>query len=418
MRLIGPLLVATAVAATIPASAQVPPYDPPVLQLRSGPGTAYNLPPGASFEGQTPRLNQRGAVAIQVPTLPGTSAQGIWYGASGSGSVVHTAPESDLILGLTLNDLGMVIYEVSHSAQDGLYFVDTSTGANGFETDLPAGASGWGSPEQNAVGEVGYRAVLGGSYEWVTWDGSTAAVQAAEVGLDPGSPYSLLFPPSFNDRHQMAGKVRLGELGQVGDERPDQIRIFDADGSSTLVAEDQDSNPSAPYLGFDDTVSLNDAGWVAFVALRDDGHREVILSDGFSSRLVASEALPEIGSIEASPVAASSGGLVAFRGVDAGGLQAVAVGDGTELVRVVGEHDLVATDLGTARVDRPDPGPVFDGALSVSPGGDLAFHATLTAPDNPQLDWGRGVFVVLRAGLLFDEGFEPGTTAAWSSTTP
>ena len=418
MRLLGAVLVATAVAGSMPAFAQIPPYDPPALQVRSGPANAFNLPVGASFAGQTPHLNRSGAVAIQVPTLPGTGAQGLWFGGGGSGSLVHTATEGALILAVTLNDPGMVVYELSHVTPEGLYFYDTRTGAGGFETDQPAGASGWGSPELNAVGEVGYRAVLGGSYAWVTWDGAAAAVQAAEVGLDPGSPYSLLFPPSFNDRRQMAGKVRLGALGQVGDERPDQIRIFDADGSSTLVAEDQDSNPSSPYLGFDDTVSLNDAGWVAFVALREDGHREVILSDGFSSRLIASEALPEIGSIEASPVAASSGGLVAFRGVDAGGLQAVAVGDGTQLVRVVGEHDLVATDFGTARVDRPDAGPVFDGAVSLSPGGDLAFHATLTAPDNPQLDWGRGVFVIVRAGLLFDEGFEPGTTEAWSSTTP
>jgi hypothetical protein len=312
----------------------------------------------------------------------------------------------------------LVVYEVSHSAQDGLYVFDTSTGSGGFETDQPSGSSGWGSPDLNQVGEVAYRASVAGSCEWVVWDGTTAAVRAAEVGLDPGSLYSLLYPPSFNDHGQVAGKARLGAAGQVGDEQPDHILLFDATGTLTLVAEDRDSSPTSPYLGFDDTVSLDDVGRVAFVALRDDGHREVVLSDGFTPTLIATDALPEIASIEASAVAAGSGGLVAFRGVDAAGLEAIAIGDGADLVRLIGEHDLVATDLGTARVDRPDPGPVLDGAITVSPGGDVAFHATLTAPDNPQLDWGRGVFVLLRAGLLFDEGFESGTTAAWSSASP
>ena len=58
------------------------------------------------------------------------------------------------------------------------------------------------------------------------------------------------------------------------------------------------------------------------------------------------------------------------------------VGDGTALVRVVGEHDLVETDLGTARIDQNDNSVVFGGSVDINDRGDLAFNAALTPPSS------------------------------------
>ena len=63
---------------------------------------------------------------------------------------------------------------------------------------------------------------------------------------------------------------------------------------------------------------------------------------------------------------------------DAAGLDAVFVGDGRRLVRLVGEHDLVATDLGTGRIDQNDGSVTFGGSPAIDPAGSVAFAATLS----------------------------------------
>jgi hypothetical protein len=98
-----------------------------------------------------------------------------------------------------------------------------------------------------------------------------------------------------------------------------------------LIAEDRDSNPASPYLGFDNSVSLTDSGWVAFTASLDGGARGVFFSDGTTTRSIATTALPEVSEIEFFAPAANEAGVVAFRAKDGSELRAVWVGDGTDL---------------------------------------------------------------------------------------
>lgn len=385
------------------ASGSVPEYTDYELQARSNFGSAYNLPAGSFFTNSTSDINDQASVTVKIVNIAGTDSQGIWFGGGGEGEIVYTSPTGAFFSDATLNNSDRVVFDQSYSSLDGIYYYNAVSGEGDFLTNQPLGASDWGTPLINDAGEVGYRVRFTTSYAWVSYDGTATAVHAADASADPSSPYSYLFTPAFNNARQIAGKVRLGPPGQYGESRPDQIRIFDADGSSVLIAEDADSDSGSPYARFDNSVGLTDDGWVAFHATLVGGERGVYLSDGTETREIAREGVGLVSELEFFGPAVSADGLVAFRAFDSSGLRAVFVGDGETLVRVIGEHDLIETDLGTARIDQHDSSPVFGGGVSINANGDVVFHASLTPPDNNQVEWGSGVFVAYAsAGLLGD----------------
>ena len=84
---------------------------------------------------------------------------------------------------------------------------------------------------------MGFKASFDGDYAWVSFDGSATAVHAAMVDIDITSPYSYLFTPAFNDSGLIAGKVRLGGIGQTAESQPDQIVVIDSSGTAPFRAE-------------------------------------------------------------------------------------------------------------------------------------------------------------------------------------
>ena len=376
------------------ARGEVPTYETFELQCRANFSGAYNLPNGAFFTSNTPALNDPGQVVIKLTTYPGSDAQAIWFGGQGSGGVVFFSQPDAFFGSVSLNNAGKAVFDQFLGTQNGIYYYDGAAAAGGLLTALPFGATAWSSPQINAAGQVGYRAGFSGPQAWVSYDGTpTVAVHAAEVGLQPTSPYSFLFTPAFNNNRQLAGKVRLGGAGQTGESQPDQVRIFDSNGASTLIAEDRDSNPASPYTRFDNAVALTNNGYVAFIATLAAGGRGVFLSNGTETRTIATTTGYGLSDIEFFGPAANDAGLVVFRAVAIGGLRNIYAGDGVVLRKVIGEHDLVPTDLGTARIDQHDTSPVFGGSPALNQNGDVAFNAALTPPDNNQIEWGSGLFV-------------------------
>jgi hypothetical protein len=201
---------------------------------------------------------------------------------------------------------------------------------------------------------------------------------------------AFLFNPSTNAGGQVGGKVRLGTTAGSS---PDEIRVYSGPGSFVILARDVNALASSPYAGFDNSVDLADDGRVAFIADTVTGDRGVFLTNGTTTLTIALESDDEVSDISFFPPSVNASGLVAFRGLDAAGLDAVFVGDGTELRRVVGEHDLVPTDLGPGRIDQHDDSVTFGGALGINAAGDVAFHAALAPPTNPMIEWGSGMFI-------------------------
>ncbi len=410
-----------------PGLAQPPTYVDWQLQARSNFSGAFNLPDGAFFSNITAQVNDLGQTTFNVGVLPGSAQKGVWFGAGGSGGLVYTSPDDAFIFSVSINNAGRVVFEQTDIAP-GLYFYDSVAMNSGPVTNRPIGAVGWSSPQINGGGAIGYRARFANGNAFYYWDGQDARLIVAEVDLDFASPYSFLFTPSFNDQNQIAAKARLGGSGQVGESQPDQILIFNADGSTRLIAEDQDSDPGSQFESFDNGVSLTNTGWVAFNA-RVGGVRGVYLSDGATLIRIADESDAEISTLEFFAPAANDAGLTVFRAFNAGGLRAIWAGDGQGLTRVIREHDLAPTDLGQARIDQHDGSPVFGGGLDVNNAGQVAFTAGLTPPDNNQIEWGSGVFLARPEGggpalqatlvdappVVDGAGFQPGDVIRYTA---
>lgn len=408
--------VVAAVALAVPVRGEVPVYAEPVLKARANFSGAYNLPNSVFFTNSTPALSAAG-VAIKLEVL-GPTTQGVFLHDGISGAVVFEAESDAFISDVSINADGVVVFPQFFSSMDGIWFYDHDGASSGRLTNLPLGASSWSRPQVDDQGRVGYRAGFVGGQAFASWDAGQVAIHATEVGIDVQSPYSFLFTPSTNGQRQIAGKVRRGGAGQTGESQPDEIRIFESNGSSVLIAEDRDADPTSPYTRFDNSVSLTNDGWVAFTAELFTGGRGVFLSDGVETRTIAHVSGGVVTEIESFAPAANDQGQVVFRGRDANGLRAIFVGDGSSLVRVIGEHDLVDSDLGVARIDQHDASPVFGGSPAIAANGAIAFHGGLTPPGDNQIEWGSGLFVVEPAPLVFADGFETGDLTAWSAVVP
>lgn len=400
------------------ALAELPVHGPAILLCRANFSGAYNLPNSAFFTNSTPALNEAGETAIHLSVL-GNDTRGVFYHDGEVGGVAFEGPVGAFLSDVSINNGGRVVFPMSQSSnQDGIWRWDAPTDTAGRLTNLPLGTSTWGSPQVDDLNRVGYRAGFPGGQAFASWDNGAVAIHATENGIDSGSPYSFLFTPSANGQRQIAGKVRLGAAGQIDESRPDQIRIWNSDGTSVLIAEDVNSNVSSPYARFDNSVSLTDNGWVAFTALGNDNRRGVYFSNGTTTRQIAIDDNTLVTEVEFFAPAANDAGQVVFRGRNNAGLQTIFVGDGSTLAEVIKEHDLVDTDLGQARLDQHDNSPIFGGAPAINQLGDVAFGAGLAPPANNQIEWGSGVFVMRADSGIFADGFESGDTTAWTSTVP
>lgn len=387
-------LAAGILVATMASPAETPTYTEFELQVRSNlcvneSPEVFNLPCDHFFTSGTVTLNNAGQVAIRLNVMGGADTSGIWFGESANGDIVYTSPEGAFVSDANLNNNGYVVFPQTFSSLNGVYFYDSATDTSGFLTNEPLGSSSWGSPQVNDDQDSAYRAGFGGGQAYVSVDerGATA-VHASNQNADGTSPYTFLFSPSLNNLRQIAGKVRL-----TGSGAPDQIRIFNADGSSTLIAETSTLDPSSPFSSFDNSVSLTDTEHVAFTASLKAGGRGVFLSDGSETIEIATTNDPEINSIEFFAPAANNSGLVTFRARDEQNLFAIFVGDGNDLVRVIGQFDEVPTDRGPGQIAQHDTSPTFGGGVAINDNGDIAFNAALTPVDDTQIEWGSGVYI-------------------------
>ncbi|MEC9372931.1 MAG: hypothetical protein VYC34_03770, partial [Planctomycetota bacterium] len=385
----------TAAALATAATAGVPSYQTPELKARSNFSGAYNLANSFFFTNRTPSINDHGEVAITIGVAASTDTSRLWYSGVNEPMGVYSTPSGGFLSDASLNNSGVIVDVQSFTIPEGIVEVDVPNMTSGLGVGAggPFGVIDWSTALINDLGQIGFRATTGsGTQAYVSVD--TDNTQAKHVEEILGSPYSFLFTPAFNNARQIAGKARVGMAGQTGGSQPDEIRIWNSDGSSILIAEDRDSNINSPYTGFDNSVSLTDNGFVSFTANLAAGGRGVFLSDGTTTVTIATEADANVSNIEFFSSSANEQGLVAFRAFNGAGLRAIFVGDGTTLVEVITEHDLVPTDLGTARIDQNDSSPTFGGAPRLNVHGDLAFQCPLTPPDNNQIEWGSGIFVM------------------------
>ncbi len=384
------------------------------IQARANFSGAFNLPNSAFFTNATPVLtdplspSSPVTVAFKVAVIGSTGTQGIWRGANGVGSIVYTSPVDGFVSDASINNGRRVAFALDFtSASNGVWVVEPSNSANRqISTINPASLSSFGSPLINDAGRIGMRALIGlvaqGFYAWAPDPAPTGTFTqlAAEspVGAPPPpGPFSFLFTPSFNSEGDIAGKARVGDLGQTGNERPDEIRVFHAGVSGTLIARDRDGDPLSNFASFDNSVALSDGGVVAFIAtlVSPANTRAVYISDGGPPVEIARQGVNGVGNIEFFSPSINERGQVAFRAFDSGGQRAIWVGDGAALRVVAHQNDLVTIDGGqTAQISENNPGdPCFGGSPRMNSRGDVVFSAALIPPGQFGVELGSGCFV-------------------------
>jgi hypothetical protein len=402
-----PVLLGIAIvfASPLPAFAALPNQWGFELEVRSNlliNDNGYNLPPGSSFNSITADINNNDQVALLVQVVPGDDSMHVWSGAHGNGQLVWAGVVNAFLSDVKINTLGQIVFPQTDSATDGIYVYSPVTGTATRISTLPIIPNSWGSPDINDAGAVGFRADFSSGKAFVSASAGSALIHAGDNGVDPGSSYTFLFTPAFNNARQIAGKVSTNAAFTNN-----EIRIFNSNGSSVLIAQDKTTNASSPFASFDNSVGINDAGQVAFVAKRAaDNRRAVYRSDGTTTvEIAAVDPLGVVRDIEFFSAALNLSGVVAFRGKDANG-QAIFAGDGTSLRRVVGKLDVLPSDLGHAQVAQNDSSPVFGGGVAINDRGDIVFTATLTPVGNDQIEWGSGVYVAYADDRLFANNFD------------
>lgn len=384
------------------------------LQARANFTGAFNLPNGAFFTDSTPSLTDPAAaglpgfLAFKVAVISGSTSQGVWTGSNAVGSIVYTSPANGQLTDVSINSEKRIAFALDFaSANNGVYVIEPTMGNFAWlyiSQPNPPSLTMFGAPSLNNAGRIGFRAFVGllnrAYYSWSPspLPGGTFMFHAQESPhQQPPGPFSFLFSASFNDAGDMAGKCRRGDAGQTEDSRPDEIRIFHAGVSSTVIARDRDADPLSNFASFDNSVSLNDGGQVAFIAtlVSPVGARAVYVSDGRPPVEIARSGVGGVGNIEFFAPSMNNRGQVAFRAFDSAGLRAVWVGDGASLRVAARQNDLVPIDAGqTGQISENNPNdPCFGASPRINSRGDVAFMAALIPPGQPAVELGSGAFI-------------------------
>ncbi|MDQ2658889.1 MAG: PEP-CTERM sorting domain-containing protein [Verrucomicrobiota bacterium] len=207
-----------------------------------------------------------------------------------------------------------------------------------------------------------------------------ATILASETGVEPASPYTFLFTPSFNNAGQIAGKVRLGAIGG----NSDQIRIFDANpgNPSVLVAQTRDLDAASPFTRLDNSNAFNNAGDVAFEGTAaSTGTRGLFLfHNGQITTIALADPAGMVRDLNFFAPEINDFGLIAFRGKDSANNDAIFVSDGTNLLRLIGVGDAIQTDRGADSII------AISGKPNLNNLGEVVFNVNLATG-------GSGVFV-------------------------
>ncbi len=414
--------------ATNPATAQIPDYEAPQLQARTNllvNDNGWNLPPGSSFNSITASINDDRFVTFPVqivtdPEDPSIMGAGVWYGRDGVGGIAfrHDAPDNEIYIGdrASINaDGGVAYYTHGGGTNYTMWLLDPVTATPTQVVLLPLTPNSFSNVSLSDDDYIGYQGTFGGGRGFASTLALVAPPDRDSVAhlydnsIDPSSPHNYLYSPSMNNQRLIAGKVNVG-VG--GDYTKAEIRLFAADGTSTRVVADNVLDPASPFDRFDNSLAINDGNVVAVsVRIAAGSVRAVYRFDGETAVEIARVGAPgPILEIDSFAPAINDAGLVAFRARDAQG-QAVYVGDGTSLVRVIGNGDTIMTDLGEGQLGQDVANsPVFGGAPGINNNGDVIAVAGLHPAGNNQVEWGSGVIVIPAVvpdtDTIFVSGFE------------
>jgi hypothetical protein len=221
---------------------------------------------------------------------------------------------------------------------------------------------------------IGYRGTtVSGTRKWIIdrFNGSTRE-QTVYLADGVGTEQSFLYPPTTNAALRMGGNI---------DDSDGTSAIVRVAGPGNVVTIFSSTQPDVDFIS--GATDMNNADEVAFYARSiSTGTFTVYRSAGGAADTIAVAGALGIdsASMAAFPPSISDNGWVAFRGKDASG-DAIFVGDGTDLVRVIGHGAIVNTDLGVLNLGFTfGPGNVqaVSGPIDMNGRGQIVFAGVLS----------------------------------------
>lgn len=388
-----PLLIS--LLASSSALATLPIYGQPELLARANGPSTYHLPPMTFLSNATPVINAQGDVAFKVVAIEGETTQGLWYksAADNEGRIVFRAPLEKVVSDPALNDRGEMVFSVFEDhTSEGLFLYESVSSQTrkileNDNTELVAHVY----PTLLNSGEVLFRGThLSDDHSYFHLkDGLQKVLSEGEQTETFKASY--LFAPAVNNQGQIAFKIRLGNKGDWTPNFPDAIVLRNQDGRYSVLARDQKTDPSSPFIAFDNSVALSEQGHVAFVATLASGKKTLVLQEGPRQRFLATEGEDDISELELFSPKVNSQGLVLFRAKNAKGERGLYLSDGSEKKRLLGENEELPTDLGPGRVWADAVYAAFSGGVNLNDRNELTFHTLVISAETGE-EWGSAIY--------------------------
>ena len=365
-------------------------YDAPTIYGRTG-ITCFNMPDGSSIASPTISVDDARDVALDVNFVGNTGGAGLFYGNFEAGNPIGgiVFDTSDIIFGdPSQNGNQEAIFTVGFNAD--LFVYDAFSAAT-TSLNFPLGATGSSGLTFDSSQRIGGRIRFGNGDAYGVFNAKTAGfptfnVYATDSDLDASSPYSFLYSPDMSRQVATSNPRIAAKVSTIAGFDFEEIRIFESGGTSTLIAVETEIDPASPFSEFvTNSISISDDGSkVAFQANDVDGNSGIYLYNDQlqTTTLIGSEANALVNSIDFFAPDVNDQGMVVFRGDDALGRSSVFAGDGIELIRVGGEGDMIATDIGLRQLGRRDQDFSQSGAPRINNHGDVGWIMQYFDPTN------------------------------------
>ena len=236
------------------------------LLFRTDISHGFNIPYDSHLYDSTPVSSPQGDVAIGIPYTQGQFKPSVWLKtfSQKKGKIIWNGQESEKISNLGITRSGDVCF--AHYDKDFFLKALIYLKKNGSILeilDLPKSWAFASAVSKNQNFHCSFSVMkLDGSRQIITAD---FLKQNISTAYSPKPGVSYLFTPSSNFKGNILFKVRYGQKGQVGDEQPDQLLMFNGNDTVVLLS-DKDQNKNSLLYEFSHLVSANSSGDRCFYA--------------------------------------------------------------------------------------------------------------------------------------------------------
>jgi hypothetical protein len=377
-------------------------FEPAELLARSNVRDSFNLPALTYLSNVAPVINNLGEVAFKVVATGENAAQGIWIKAKEDtyGKVLITAPDDLVITDPSINDQGKLVYSLFDEMSSlGVFEYDVHKLSerqvlDGKQTKLTY----FTYPTITNEEAIYFRGTNGtNDRAFYRFDKTLKTIVSEGVDIQ-GMSSSYLFRPSINHKGEMAFKMRMGKKGDWGENNPDVIALYRPTSgnlpSISYIALDKDIDQNSKYLSFLNSVSLSNAGHIAYSAVTEDHRIAVILfSPSGESKQIALENENDVLNVETFSVKVNASGHVLFRGKDKENKRTLFFYDGISLEKIIREGDEIGADMGMAKILDNQYYPGFSGEVDLNDNDQIVFGVVILSSKD-SVEWGQGIYLL------------------------